>query len=289
LRRLVVTPIGVVLLLLVSDLGTGRERVLLAQAKRSLILATTTSTQDTGLLDMLAPRFEASTGIELKVIAVGSGAALRMAGSGNADVVLLHAPEAEKPYVSSGDLIDGRLVMHNDFVLLGPPDDPAGVRAQRDISSAMRRVAAAGAFISRGDQSGTHTQELALWARAGIDPRAITRREETGQGMGATLSVAGQKRAYTLSDRGTFLAQRSRLRLSILFQGDATLRNVYHVYAVNPVKHPKARVVEAKRFIAFLVSAPTQQAIGAFKREQFGEPLFTPDADDQPTDAGRLR
>jgi tungstate transport system substrate-binding protein len=249
-----------------------------AQARVSIILATTTSTQDSGLLDVLVPRFEKARGIEVKVIAVGTGAALRMAGTGDADVVLVHAPEAEEPYVRAGDLIDGRQVMHNDFVLLGPADDPAGVRREKEVVGAMRRVAANGAFVSRGDQSGTHTQELALWARAGIDPRRVPRREETGQGMGATLNVADQRRSYTLSDRGTYLAQRSRLRLAVVFQGDPALRNVYHVYAVNPAKHPKVKLAPARQLIEFLVAPATQRAIAAFKRDQFGESLFIPDA-----------
>src|SRR5690606_10393994 len=151
-------------------------------------------------LDELVPRFETSRGIDVKVIAVGTGAALRMGASGNADVVLVHAPEAERPYVESGDLIEGRQVMHNDFVLVGPPEDPAAVRAERTIAAAMRAIGRRGTFVSRGDQSGTHTQELSLWADAGIDPRTLERREETGQGMGATLNVADQRRAYTLTD-----------------------------------------------------------------------------------------
>ena len=244
----------------------------------SIILATTTSTQDSGLLDYLVPRFEKERDIEVKVIAVGTGAALRMAGSGNADVVLVHAPDAERKYVESGDLIDGRLVMHNDFVMVGPPEDPAGVKTVKAAADAMRAIAARGTFVSRGDYSGTHTQELALWSAARIDPKSVPRREETGQGMGATLNIADQKRAYTLTDRGTYLALRARLRLAILFQGDPALRNVYHVYAVNRAKHPKARYTEARAFIDYLVSPPVQQAIGAFRRDVYGEPLFFPDA-----------
>ena len=249
-----------------------------AQTRPSIILATTTSTQDSGLLDVLVPRFEMARGIEVKVIAVGTGAALRMAASGDADVVLVHAPRAERTYVNAGDLIEGRLVMHNDFVVVGPPDDPARVRGQRTIADAMRAIAARGTFISRGDESGTHAEELALWVDAGVDPRAVPRREETGQGMGATLSVAEQKRAYTLTDRGTYLAQRRRLTLAIVLQGDPRLRNVYHVYAVNPARHPKAKVAQARQFIEFLVLPAIQYAIGAFKRDQFGESLFVPDA-----------
>ena len=244
----------------------------------AIILATTTSTQDSGLLDELVPRFERKSGIEVKVIAVGTGAALRMARSGDADVVLVHAPALEQQYVDSGDLIEGRVVMHNDFVLVGPLIDPAGVGRESTIAGAMRAIAARGTFVSRGDQSGTHLQELALWAAAGVDPRAFPRREETGQGMGATLNVADQKRAYTLTDRGTYLAQRHRVGLAIVREGDPGLRNVYHVYAVNPAKHPRAEAADARRFIAFLVSIPVQQAIAAFKRDQYGESLFFPDA-----------
>jgi tungstate transport system substrate-binding protein len=249
-----------------------------AQSPRSLILATTTSTQDSGLLDVLVPRFEKEQGIVVKVIAVGSGAALRMASRGDADVVLVHAPAAERPYVEAGDLVDGRTVMHNDFVIVGPPNDPAGVRGSTSIAAAMRAIAARGTFVSRGDDSGTHAQELALWAAAGIDPRSISRREEAGQGMGATLYVTDQRRAYTLTDRGTFLSLRKRLGLLIVFAGDASLRNVYHVYAVSPARHPRIRYSEARAFIDYLVSPPIQRAIASFKRDEYGEALFFPDA-----------
>ena len=232
-----------------------------AQSKRTIILATTTSTQDSGLLDVLVPRFEKESGIEVKVIAVGTGAALRMAARGDADVILVHAPAAEQPYVQAGDLVDGRPVMHNDFVIVGPSEDPAGIRPLRSVNDVMRAIAARGTFVSRGDDSGTDAQERALWAAARIDRRALSRREETGQGMGATLNVADQRRAYTLTDRGTYLSLRRRLGLVILFQGDASLRNVYHVYAVNPAKHPGVKHVEARAFIDFLVSAPIQEMI----------------------------
>jgi tungstate transport system substrate-binding protein len=253
-----------------------------AQPRPSIILATTTSTQDSGLLDVLVPRFEKERGIEVKVIAVGTGAALRMAQSGDADVVLVHAPDAEKPLVDAGGLIEGRRVMYNDFVIVGPDGDPAGVRTRKTIVDVMRAIAARGTFVSRGDQSGTHTQELSLWARASVDPRSLPRREETGQGMGATLNIADQRRAYTLTDRGTYLALRSRLRLPILFVGDPALRNVYHVHAVNPARHPKAKLTQAKQFIEFLTSPAIQRLIGVFGREQFGEPLFFPDAGPAP-------
>ena len=248
------------------------------QAKPSIILATTTSTQDSGLLDVLVPRFEQASGIDVKVIAVGTGAALRMAETGDADAILVHAPDAERPLVDSGHLVDGRRVMHNDFVIVGPSDDPAGIRRVRLVADAMKMIAARSAFVSRGDDSGTHKAELALWQLAKIDPRAVARREETGQGMGATLNVADQKRAYTLSDRGTFLAQQRRLRLVIVYEGDPGLRNVYHAYAVNPAKHPRARRAEARRFIDFLVSPPVQEMIARFRRQELGQSLFVPDA-----------
>ena len=252
-----------------------------AQARPSIILATTTSTQDSGLLDVLVPRFEREQEIDVKVIAVGTGAALRMATTGNADAVLVHAPESERRYVESGDLVDGRLIMHNDFVIVGPPGDTA-VRKAGAIGDVMRAIAERGAFISRGDESGTHTKELELWARAGINLKSLERREETGQGMGATLSVADQKRAYALTDRATYLALRKRLQLVIVFEGDPILRNLYHAYAVNNVKHPGAKAAQARAFIAFLVSPAIQRAIADFRREEFGQSLFIPDALPQP-------
>ena len=268
---------AVVALLLFAQLAVTGSFVE-AQSRASIILATTTSTQDSGLLDALVPRFEKETGIEVKVIAVGTGAALRMGATGDADALLVHAPEAEQEFVRSGDLVDGRPVMHNDFVLVGPPDDPARVKGTASVADAMRAIAARGAFVSRGDDSGTHKAELSLWQAVKIDPGSVARREETGQGMGATLNVADQKRAYTLTDRGTYLALRRRLALVIVSQGDASLRNIYHAYAVNPARHPRARRTEARRFIDFLVSPPIQRAIAEFKREEYGESLFFPDA-----------
>ncbi len=272
----------VCVLVAIVALGLSAPLAIDAQSTRSLILATTTSTQDSGLLDVLIPRFEKESGIEVKVIAVGTGAALRMAARGDADAVLVHAPAAEQPYVTAGDLVDGRGVMHNDFVIVGPAEDPAGVRGLKSISDVMRAIAARGRLVSRGDDSGTHAQEMALWAAAGIDPRSLEQREETGQGMGATLNVADQKRAYTLTDRGTYLSLKKRLDLVVLFQGDARLRNVYHAYAVNPSKHPRAKRAEARALIDFLVSPQVQRAIAAFKRDVYGESLFFPDATPQP-------
>jgi tungstate transport system substrate-binding protein len=251
----------------------------LAQAQtRDMVLATTTSTQDSGLLDSLLPVFRGRSGIEVKVIAVGSGAALAMAGTGDADAVLVHAPEAERPYVESGDLVEGRRIMHNDFLVVGPADDPARAGGAGDLATAMRRIAPAGPFISRGDGSGTEKKELELWKAVGVEPAKVHRREETGQGMGATLLVASERRGYTLTDRGTYLALRERLDLIPLVEGDPTLLNVYHAYVVNPAKHRKVKPGEARALVEFLASEPAQKMMGSFGRSRFGQPLFFPDA-----------
>ena len=250
-----------------------------AQAQtRDMVLATTTSTQDSGLLDSLLPAFRAGSGIEVKVIAVGSGAALAMARTGDADAVLVHAPEAERPYVASGDLVEGRRIMHNDFMIVGPADDPAGAGGARDLAAAMRRIAAAGPFISRGDGSGTEKKELELWKSAGVELMKVYRREETGQGMGATLLVASERRGYTLTDRGTYLALRGGLDLIPLVEGYPNLLNVYHAYVVNPAKHRKVKPGEARALVEFLASEPAQAMIGSFGESRFGQPLFFPDA-----------
>ncbi len=249
-----------------------------AQQRADITLATTTSTQDTGLLDSLLPMFKRETGIDVKAIAVGTGAALEMARRGDADAVLVHAPEAEAAYVQGGDLISGRLIMHNDFLILGPESDPAHVRSTEGLSAKMRSIAAAGSFVSRGDGSGTEKKELALWKAAGVSPSSIPRREETGQGMGATLLVAEARQTYTLTDRGTYLAFKDRLTLVPLVEGDPTLRNIYHAYVVNPGKHPTVHRSEAERFVRFLVEPKVQRWIGQFGRAKFGEPLFVPDA-----------
>lgn len=241
----------------------------------TIILATTTSTYDSGLLDELVPRFEERTGITVKVIAVGTGAALRMAGEGNADAVLVHAPEAEAPYIASGDLVSGRLVMTNDFVIVGPPHDPAAAAAAPDLPAALAAIASGGRFVSRGDDSGTHKKELALWVAAGLDPARLAR-EETGQGMGATLTIASERGAYTLTDRATYLALRDVLDLAVLVEGDATLLNVYRIHVVNPDKHEGVARKQAEAFAAFLLEPETQALIGRFRAEEFGRSLFTP-------------
>lgn len=248
-----------------------------AQDSTSLVLATTTGTYDSGLLDSLLPRFERENGIKVKIIAVGTGAALAMARRGDADAVLVHAPPRELEYVQSGDLIEGRLIMHNDFVLAGPPDDPAGVKSCRDIPCAMRAIARTGPFISRGDRSGTHEMELILWRKAELAPEAARNRVESGQGMGATLDIAAQRAAYVLTDRGTYMAHPAGRRLPIVFEGDPVLLNVYHAYVVNPAKHLKVNLRGAQLFVAFMADPATQRAIGRFGRERYGRSLYIPD------------
>ena len=244
----------------------------------SMILATTTSTQDSGLLDVLVPLFQKQTGVEVKVIAVGTGAALEMGAKGDADAVLVHAPASEKKYVDSGDLVEGKLVMHNDFIIVGPRSDPAHIKGLTSLNAVMSALATTGSFISRGDNSGTNTAELALWKAANIDPKTVKNREETGQGMGATLNVADQKASYTLTDRATYLALKKNLALDILFQGDPTLLNIYHVYVVSPDKHSGVKTAQARAFVAFMVAPATQQLIADFKKAELGEPLFFADA-----------
>lgn len=257
--------------LLALGCGAGGER-------SDLILATTTSTQDSGLLDVLVPRFEARHRYRVKTIAVGTGKALAMARRGDADVVLAHAPALERELLEAGFTRDRRLVMHNDFVLVGPSADPAGIAGGSDVAAAMQRVHAAGAlFVSRGDDSGTHFRERALWQAAGLEPGGAAYLE-TGQGMGATLVIASEKRGHTLSDRGTFLAMRGRLELAALVVGDPLLLNPYSVMEVDPARHPGVNAVGARAFADFLLGEEAQAEIARFGVERFGEPLFFPDA-----------
>jgi tungstate transport system substrate-binding protein len=247
-------------------------------APKTLILATTTSTQDSGLLDELIPRFEKQTGYVVKTIAVGSGQALAMGKKGEADVLLVHSPDAEKALMAEGSGVNRRLVMHNDFILLGPATDPAHVRGKA-AAAALQTIAAGHAiFLSRGDNSGTHAQEKKLWAAAGVKAEGQAWYQQTGLGMGQTLAVAAEKRAYTLSDRGTYLALWKKLGLQILSEGDAALLNVYHVIEVNPARHPRVNAPGARAFADFLVSKDVQTTIKEFGIGTFGSPLFFPDA-----------
>ena len=245
-----------------------------------LILATTTSTQDSGLLDALVPLFQQQTGYQVKTIAVGTGQSMALGERGEADVVLVHAPESEKQWMAAGHGIDRKLVMYNDFVVIGPSADPAGLVGAADAVEVMQKVAGSGVlFISRGDSSGTHQLELQLWRAAGVDPKEQAWYQEVGQGMGQTLTIANEKQAYTITDRGTYLARRSTLDLQILAEGYRSFLNVYHVMVVNPNKGPRINVDGARAFVDFLVAPDTQAVSGPFGVERFGQPLFFPAAD----------
>jgi tungstate transport system substrate-binding protein len=246
-----------------------------------LILATTTSTENSGLLDVLVPRFEEQSGVNVKVVAVGSGAALALGEQGDADVLLVHSPAAEQAFVDAGYGVERRRIMFNDFVIVGPPDDPAGIGSAATAAAAMHAIADAGAsFVSRGDDSGTHARERALWDEAGLDvPSDASWYAESGQGMGATLTIAAQTGAYTLSDRATFLAVASPDELAIVIEGDEVLRNVYHVIIVNPDRHDGLNTDAAREFSDFLVAPETQAIISAFGLAEHGQPLFTGDAE----------
>lgn len=248
---------------------------------RAVILATTTSTQDSGLLDALLPRFEKVSGYQVKAISVGSGQAMTMGRRGEADVLLVHSPADEVKLVEEGHGVNRRLVMHNDFVLVGPPADPAKIRGAPSSAEAARRISAAGAlFLSRGDSSGTHAKEKAIWKAAGIAADGQRWYQQTGLGMGETLNVASEKGAYTLADRGTLLARGKarQLDLEILVEGEPALLNVYHVIEVSQARWPRVNGAGAKAFADFIVSPPVQELIGRFGVEKLGAPLFTPDA-----------
>lgn len=254
---------------------------------RTLILATTTSTQDSGLLDVLLPLFEKESGYSVKTIAVGSGQAIKMGERGEADVLLVHSPETEKKFMLEGFGYKRRLVMHNDFVIVGPASDPAKIRSATGTADALKRIAAAGSlFISRGDNSGTHAKEMKLWKSAAIKPDAGRWYQETGLGMGQTLTVAAEKRGYTMTDRATWLALNRRLGLALLLERDHTLLNVYHVIEVNSLKWPRVNSAGAATFADFMTSEKTQQIIKNFGAVKFGTPLFFPDAGKKPSGVG---
>jgi tungstate transport system substrate-binding protein len=242
---------------------------------KDLILATTTSTQDSGLLDVLQPMFEEESGYKVKTIAVGTGQALEMGTKGEADVLLVHAPDAEMELVDSGDAMNRKRVMYNDFIIIGPSSDPAGIKGL-DVGQAFEKIAETNAtFISRGDDSGTHKKELAIWKSINVDPKSVDNYLETGQGMGPTLNVTVEKLGYTLTDRATFLAQEKNLRdITLLVEGDEDLLNIYHVMQVNPEKHDKVNSDGAKAFVEFLINEKTQQVIEDFGKEEFGQSLF---------------
>lgn len=245
--------------------------------QREIILATTTSTQDSGLLDVLLPEFEKETGYKVKVVAVGTGEALKMGERGDADVLLVHAPDSEKEFMERRFGKERKKVMHNDFVLLGPADDPAQIR-KLSVAKAFKRIAEKKAnFVSRGDNSGTYNKEIKIWALAATMPSGEWY-IQTGQGMGTSLKMASEKRAYILSDRGTYLAMRDNLDLEVLVEGENLLFNPYHVITVNPEKNPKINYEGAKAFMNFITGKKAQQIIRDFGKDKYGQPLFTPDA-----------
>jgi tungstate transport system substrate-binding protein len=249
-----------------------------AAAGQAVILSTTTSTQDSGLLDVLVPMFEKQTGYTVKTISVGTGQSLALAAKGEADVCLVHAPDSEKKYVADGLLLNRRLVMHNDFIIVGPTEDPAKIKGLASAVDALRRIAEAKAtFVSRGDNSGTHQLEKKLWQEAKIVP-AGTWYLQAGQGMGATIGIASEKRAYAVTDRGTFLAFQKRVQLVNLVEKDRILLNIYSVLEANATKFPRVNAAGGKDFADFMVSKEAQDVIKTFGMDKYGEPLFFPDA-----------
>ncbi|MDQ3044502.1 MAG: substrate-binding domain-containing protein [Chloroflexota bacterium] len=243
--------------------------------ERDVILATTTSTQDSGLLDVLVPLFAKETGYTLKPISVGSGAALELGERGEADVLLVHSPAAEEAFMEAGYGAARELVMVNDFIIVGPAADPAGIADAASAVEVMQRIAESEArFVSRGDDSGTHSLELKLWEDAGIEPGGEWY-QESGTGMGDTLNIANERDAYTVTDRGTYLALWDRLSLEILSAGDPALLNIYHVITVNPERYDTINVAGADAFMAFILDPATQDLIGEFGVDRFGDPLFT--------------
>jgi tungstate transport system substrate-binding protein len=271
LRRILASCAALVIL---AACGTDHPE---AAAAKSLILATTTSTQDSGLLDELLPAFTADTGWRVKPLAVGSGQAIELGRRGEADVLLVHSPEAEVKFVAEGSAGQRRLVMHNDFVIAGPPADPAGIKGV-PVAQAMQKIAAARAgFISRGDESGTHAREKQLWQQAGITPGAPWHRS-TGQGMGTTLRVASETSAYTLTDLATYLAQKNGLALDVLNEGGKALLNIYHVIEMTTRAGGRVQPDGAKAFADWMAGTRAQDMIGRFGTEKTGQPLFTPDA-----------
>jgi len=258
-----------------------------AQTK-TVILSTTTSTQDSGLLDVLIPIFEKNTGYFVKTIAVGSGQAMAMGQKGEADVLLVHSPAAEKKFVAEGYGINRRIIMHNDFIIVGSPGDSAKIKGIKLASEAFKKIASTQAlFLSRSDKSGTHTKEMDIWKAAGIKPDGEKWYQQTGLGMGQNLNVTSEKKGYTLTDRGTYLALKKNLGLDILVEGDAILLNIYHVIEVNPAKWPKVNATGAKAFADFMVSKETQEVIKTFGVEKFGSPLFFPDAGKKEEELGK--
>src|ERR1700675_2676927 len=242
----------------------------------TVILSTTTSTQDSGLLDILVPMFEKKTGLTVKTISVGTGQALALAARGEADVALVHAPSLERKYVEEGRMQNRRLVMYNDFVIIGPEDDPAKIKGMPKAVDVLKRIAETQSrFASRGDKSGTHVLEQGLWKQAGIEPKGAWY-IESGQGMGQTLGIANDRRAYTLTDRATWLAFQKRVSLPILVEEDKPLLNIYSVMEANPANGPRVNTAGGRVFAEFILAPETQAVIRTFGMDKFGQPLFVP-------------
>lgn len=278
-RHMALLVVLAVLVVLVFTTGVALTASAAGPVQKNLILATTTSTQDSGLLDLLIPMFEKKTGYFVKTIAVGSGQAMAMGQKGEADVMLVHSSEAEKKFMADRHGVNRRIVMHNDFVVVGAAADQAAIRDTKTTPEAFKKIAAANAlFLSRGDNSGTHAKEKGIWKAAGINPEGQKWYQQTGLGMGQTLNVAAEKKGYTLADRGTWLSLQKNLGLHILKEGDPILLNLYHVIQVNPANWPKVNADGAKAFSDFMVSAETQGIIKTFGVAKYGGPLFFPDA-----------
>ena len=260
------------------DKAAAGQKVVPAKTAGRLILATTTSTRDAGLLDYILPDFEAKYNASVEVIAVGTGQALELGKKGDADVELVHARAQEDAFVAAGDGVNRQDVMYNDFIIIGPANDPAGIKGLKS-TEAFAKIAQTGSrFISRGDQSGTNTKELAIWKAAGVEPKGDWY-ISAGQGMGAVLTMANEQLAYTLSDRATYLARTKKgIDLVILSEGDPDLLNRYGVIAVNPAKHPGVNSDLANKFIDWITSVETQKLIGTFGVKDFGKPLFFPES-----------
>src|SRR5215831_8746352 len=258
-------------------------------SEQDIILATTTSTQDSGLLDVLVPMFQQQTGYQVKTVSVGTGAALALGARGEADVVLVHAPASELQWMQQGNGTERLLVMHNDFIIIGPAEDPAKIKGETDALAALKKIADAKApFVSRGDNSGTQQLELSLWQKMNITPKGKPWYVESGTGMGQTLIIADQRQAYTIADRATWLAYTGKVQLPIMVERDAVLLNVYHVMPVNPAKFPGVAINAAggKAFADFMVANDTQNVIADFGKDKFNQSLFVPDAGKSEADVG---
>jgi len=272
--------------LLVACGGGGATTSVSPPANPDLIMASTTSTRDSGLMDILIPIFEQKTGYKMKPVYVGSGAAMNMGKEGNADVLLVHSPAAEVAFMNDGYGSDRKLVMHNDFIIVGKPADPAGIKGTASATDALQKIAdAKSTFYSRGDNSGTDALEKGLWKKIGINVADNSTTNPpwyiqggAGTGMLDLLRLVSEKGGYTITDRATYLANKSQLDLVILVEGDPLLLNIYHVIQVNPAKFPKVNAAGAKAFADFMVSAEAQKAIGDYGTDKYGAPLFFPDA-----------